>query len=336
MLRKIALPAMVAAAFAPAALVTGCGAADKAKDAADKATGVDVAKAADATAGKESAKFNMTMSVSGAGVPSGTEMTANGVTSLTESKLSMKIDFGSLMKAAGSSVSGETSTDLLVDGPQVWLRIPKIQGLDQMAGGKSWVSLDIKKVLEKMGVDASAIGQVYKPDPASQIKSLTAAKTLKKVGTEQMDGTEVTHFKGTISAREMIDNLPADQKEQANKAIDQLTKAGGAQAQQQLDQKNPIELWIDEDNVVHREVMQQNIPGQNGQAGGAVKVDIRLNDFGADLNLDKPDSGETLDVTDMLLSSVGSAMGGGLGGATTTTTPTVPTPTVPTPTVTTP
>lgn len=289
-MRKLAASLAALTLAGGAGLVaTGCG--------AEEAAGVDVAQAATKTAAKKTAKVTMTFRGSGMGLPVPLNVTANGVTALDAAKGTLTMDFGPLLQLAGAPAGGDSKLEMRFgNGSAVYVKPPALPGLE-IPGGKSWVSADLEQLGEAFGFDTKALGALLNVDPSSQLKAFDAAKGLKEVGKEQVDGVETTHFKGTLKLSDYVAALPADQRKAAQDALKQLEGLGGDQG---FDQPTPVELWVDDEGVLRRMVSTGKVPGQKGVPGGTFKVDYRLSDFGTPLDLTPPPADDTYDVTGLI------------------------------------
>jgi hypothetical protein len=287
MARKLVVSLLAAAALAPGAVVaSGCG--------AEEVAGVDVAQAAQATAKKGTAAYTLTVKSSGLGLPQPLDVKATGVTDLTQPRLSMRMDLASLLATAGVPAGGGP-LELRIDGKDVFVRVPELPGL-QVPGGKEWVGLDLGQLAESFGLDTAGLGSLVAVDPAAQLRALQQAGALDEVGKEDVGGVQTTHLKGSYTVKQVIAGLPADQRAEAEKALAELRKVPGAGAQ--LDRPVPVELWVDDQAVVHRVRTSQAVPAQQGVPAGKVDVVYELSDFGAKLDVSRPAS--VYDATDTL------------------------------------
>jgi hypothetical protein len=147
-------------------------------------------------------------------------------------------------------------TILLVDGG-VYLKLPS--NLNQ--SGKPWVKATTESsspVLRQLAASASSIGQSAS---LSQYKSLAeAARSLKVVGTERVNGAAVTHYSLTVD----VAKVPSTAFTQATKTA--LEKAGVTEI--------PEDLWVDENG---RPVKGSNRFILNGQVVTSAFTISRLN-----------------------------------------------------------
>jgi hypothetical protein len=241
----------------------------------------------------------MTMHMTGLGLPEPIEIKADGVTALGEARMNITFDFGQLLAAAGGDGAG--TMEMRVDGADLYVKPPEIQALNL----PEWIGLDLRRVVRAMGIEPDAAGVLFTVDPASQLRALKAAGGLEEVGTEEIAGAEATHLKGTISTNDTLEALPPAKREAAEKAIAQLEKLSGSGA---ADQEVPVELWIDGDSIVRRMRMTMEMPAQNGAPTGTMELAYELSDFGADLDVSKPDG--VTDYTDKLVGALTAGLKG--------------------------
>src|SRR4051812_15943601 len=280
----VAFALVLAAIPAPVAF-SGCGAED--------AAGVDVAKAASATAAKRTANITMHMSISGVGLPQPVRVDAQGVTDLRRPRMDITFDFGELLALAGQS--GDGAVELLIDGGQLYLKPPSVQGLT-IPEGKAWVGVRLAEVAQALGLDPQAIGKIFNADPSAQLRALRAAGHLKQLGSETLRGAKVSHVRGTYPPKQAIALLPADDRRAAEAALRRLSRLGGADP---TNQPQTIDMWIDGSSVVRKLSSTAAIPAQRGLRPGKLALTYELTNFGAPLDVSRPDS--VWDATDKLV-----------------------------------
>jgi hypothetical protein len=303
-MRRRLVSLLTVAAVAPVAVLAGCG------DDEEASGGLDLAKTASATAGKGTAKMRMTIKAEGTGLPVPLNFTAEGVTALDRPRLDMTLDLSSLSALAGGGQQ-DLKTRIVVEGRDVRIKVPKLDALPPIPGGKQWVKIDAKKAAEALGIDADGLGKVFTIDPAGQLKALRAAKGMQEVGKEEIAGASTTHYRGTFKASDFIKGLPAADRKAAEEAFKALEDVpGGREA---LDQAIPTEMWIDDEGVVRRMRQSQQLPAAGGTQGGKFDVTYELRDFGAAFPGGRPADDEVFDATEALtgLLRQGAAAGAG-------------------------
>ncbi|MGI8945859.1 MAG: hypothetical protein ACR2GL_06440 [Thermoleophilaceae bacterium] len=281
---------LVTAAVAAGGLaISSCGAED---------VSVDVAEAAAATGEQGTARMEMTMKMDGLGLPTPITVRADGVTALRKPRTRFEMDFGPLLSLAGAG--GEGTVEMVLDGASIYVKPPQLDGLD-IPGDKPWVAVDLGAAADAAGVPTEGFEALVAVDPASQLRALRAAKGLEDLGTEEIDGVETTHYKGTTTPTDIIDELPQAERREGRKALETLEALNDG-APGGFDDSAPVELWIDGDGLARRMRTSSELPAGNGIPGGSFEVDYSLSDFGAELDVSAPPASDSYDATGALAS----------------------------------
>ncbi|HEX6388657.1 MAG TPA: hypothetical protein VFZ89_04410, partial [Solirubrobacteraceae bacterium] len=123
--------------------------------------------------------------------------------------------------------------------------------------------------------------------------ALRAAGKLDPVGSETIDGAKTTHLRGSVRLADQLRLLPAKSRAAARDAVKRI-------AGKQANAPQPVEVWIDEDNIVRRERAVITIPAHVLLRKGTITVQIDYSDFGTPLATDLPAAADTFDATTML------------------------------------
>lgn len=269
-----------------AVAVSGCG--------AEKAVGVDVAKAADATAAKGTAHIVLTTSLQGAGLPAPITIKGAGVTALDKSRGDITFDLKPVLALLAAPAGSTGDLRLRFDGGQLYARPPKVGGLS-IPTGKHWVALNLPKAATALGLPAKQLGTLFTLEPSAQLRAIRAAKGMQDVGKETVDGTSTTHFHGTYRLADLIAGLPAKQQADAKQAVAALNKLGSGGVK--TDAAIPADLWVDGSGVTRRLVSTAVLPAQGTQPAGSLRQQYELSDFGTKLDVTPPAAGDTFDAT---------------------------------------
>jgi hypothetical protein len=276
-----------AAAAAAAFSAAGCGATDKAKDAASSAKGAidPVAQAADVTgAQKGGIAMTITAEVGAAGqtVPVHGTGTFDRAGKLGQMSLT-------------TSVGGKDMTiDEVSAGHTIYMSSDAFK--QELPSGKSWLKLDLDKAAKAQGIDLDSLGGATQ-DPAQVLDYLKGAGTSTKVGSETVNGVATTHYHVDIDLRKAAAKSGAAD---AKATVEKLIKTTGTSTL-------PIDVWVDSDHLVRRETMKYNMDVQ-GQKG-SMSMTIDMTKYGVDVTAKVPPADETLDGDDLL----GATGGGGSG-----------------------
>jgi len=268
--------------------VSGCG--SDSKDASAGSSGAsggdtvqfDFAKAAKATKDKGSADLKLTANVTNKGKTQSLAIT--GKADFKNTKLDLSMDLAKLLADNGVP-AGDGKVQVLIDGKKLWLHLPKVQGLT-LPGGQEWISLNLQVLIDKYKLDSKAKKASGEPLPPVKMT---------KVGTETLDGVEVTHLKADATLREFLNGLPASDKQRQG-AISNLEKQDGGK--KALDETLPAEVWVDADNALHR--VKASLKIDDGKNPGAADIDLTFSNFGTPVTITPPPASQTFDATQFL------------------------------------
>ncbi len=278
---------------AGATVVAGCG--------GDDATAINVSRVAAATAEKGTARIAVKVSVEGAGLPLPLELDAKGVTALDSSKGRLTFDLSPLLGLLDAPQGTSGDLELRFDGGTLYAKPPKLDPL-KVPGGKPWVSLQLSKLASALDLPTKGLGKLFRLEPAEQLRALKAAKGLKEIGKEDVDGTETTHYRGTFELADFVATLPAAERAEVQQAIEKIDARTGSGS---LNSPVLADIWVDEEGVTRKLLSTTSLPAQDGRPGADIRQSYVLSDFGAALDADPPAASETYDATDPIARIVG-------------------------------
>ncbi|WP_431985000.1 hypothetical protein, partial [Streptomyces qinglanensis] len=218
-----------------------------------------------------------------------------GVNNQTVQGKSMKTEMEGVFDWSGGGMKGEA--DLTTGG--VGNQSAKARYLpDAMyvrpasgaPGGKAWMKYDFDKLAEKGGASGAMLkDQMQNNNPARSVQLLLASGKVKALGTETVRGKKATRYSGTIS----VDELTRMQsKDLSEKDLDALEK----QFKQQGLEKEKIDLWIDEDDLLVKK--HETAKNEDGSTG--IDATNYYSDYGTSVNVTAPPASETTDATEMM------------------------------------
>jgi uncharacterized protein YbjQ (UPF0145 family) len=158
--------------------------------------------------------------------------------------------------------------------------------------GKSWLKIDTAS-LGGGAADNNTFGVLPRQaegNPAAQSTILTGAKDLKKVGTETVDGTRTTHYKGTVTGKELRTARDEAEgkatRERLTRSYDQFMALGM--------EKVTMDVWIDDEEHTKQFRMR-------GDARkGPLDMTITFLDINEPVKVTAPPAKDTADVAEML------------------------------------
>jgi outer membrane lipoprotein-sorting protein len=251
-------------AISAALVLPACGA----EDAAKKLDPVAEAAGNTIDAGGADLGGKMTMELEGQQI----DLEIDGVVDFGRSRMRMTMDtVGEVQK----ELKAVFPISMAVDGSTMYQQMPMIEKI--LPSGKTWMKIDIERVT---GMDMSSLGGGSGSDPAAMIESLKHAGETKKIGTEDIGGEEMTHY------RTMLD--PKKVAAKAEKMSPRVKKA----LEQMGDQKMPIDVWIDREGRLRREDMDLD------QQGTKVKMTMTFDNFRNNVDVPIPSDADAEDMTD--------------------------------------
>ena len=177
------------------------------------------------------------------------------------------------------------------NGSVVYLRSPRF--LEDLPDGKEWVKLDLVKASKELGVDPTALPQASQNDPAEMLRFLRAVGRVRQVGWENLDGIATNHYKANVDVRRYLELVPAGRRADARRSVRRLIDLMGGTS------TIPMEVWVDESDLVRRIAMDMRttVPGGSSMR---MRFDMRLFDFGSDVDIEVPDKDETIDYGELI------------------------------------
>jgi hypothetical protein len=284
MTRLRSRPLTLAAAVLAVSAVAGCGAEDKAKDAAgDAKAALDpVAQAATATE-RQDGGIAMTLkggvSAGGQDVP----MQGSGVVDRAGKKGTFTIK----ISAGGRSIA----MDEVIDGKVVYLKSDLFGG--KLPGGKHWLKVDLAAEAAKQGIDLDALGGSTTQDPAQALDYLKGAGTSRKVGTETVNGTTTTRYHVDVDLRKVA---AKSGDPDAKASVEKLIKTTGTPT-------IPVDVWVDGRHLVRREQVKYDMAVQGQKA--SLDMTIDLTRFGVKVDAQPPSSDDVVDAAELLSAASG-------------------------------
>jgi hypothetical protein len=238
-----------------------------------------VASAASKSQDAGSAKVTMAVDV-GVGAKS-YSLTGGGAFSRDSGE--MTIDASGVADLAG--LPGDAKIRVVYrteDGDKVvYVQLPGLE--KQIPGGKSWIRLDLQKAAQAAGFDlGDALGSATQ-NPGDALAMLRAGGPLTEVGTETLDGTSTTHYKGTIDLA-----AAAKLKGVSEETLRRLNPKGEKA-------EIPVDVWIGDDGLVRQvRITESDTAGSKTVSSS---VTFGFTDYGTDVSVAAPAADDVFDAT---------------------------------------
>jgi hypothetical protein len=193
--------------------------------------------------------------------------------------------------------AGAQQVEVVMDGTTTYLRVPG----EQPVPGKSWLKLDLAALSKVSGKDLGNLTQGAGNDPSQALALLKGASTdVREVGTEQVRGTDTTHYKATIDLRKAAEQQSPEARQQLERLLEQ------AQVQ-----SLPADVWVDDQGRLRK--MQYTLemrPKATAQQGSVtVNTTMELFDFGTTAKVETPPAGQVADFAEILKQGKGGSSG---------------------------
>ena len=297
--RRAAVFAALAIA-ATAAVTAGCGGGGK-----SSALSLDpVAAAATKSQNAGAARVKLALTLTSPQTPGKTlHLHATGAIDGSSGELSFNL--GSLIRGMGlpaAAMPGTTKSQLahasmkeisLEEAGHYVVYVQLGFLASQLPGGKQWLKVDVSKLGKSAGLDLGQLmsGSQFQPGDLLGMLRGEGAK-IEKVGSEQVGGTETTHYRVTVDVAKALESKG-------------LTSPllGGLAAQMPTIPEN---VWIDGNGLVRRIALSYGFAkdGQRAHLGLAMS----LYDYGANISIAAPPSSQVFDATQLAQSGIGQTL----------------------------
>ena len=293
--RESKLTAVPAVAFAIlAVLIAGVASALVRNNQSTSTPLAMIQASADTTAGAKTAQISATVKTASGPL-------ANGIS------VAGGFDFGNrraslVVDPSKFGLTGVGKIEAIADyssGFVMYMKFPS--ELSSQLGGKPWLKIDLASLLKQEGVDVDlgALTQGQSNDPTSGLQMLRGADSVVTVGTEDIRGTQTTHYRLVIDIEKAIAAAPASTR-------DAMTKLANLYTVKTF----PMDVWLDSQGRVNR--FQQTIDpstihlpagvsAQNNPfAAGPITMTYDMYDFGAPVDVQVPPADQTTDLSQLL------------------------------------
>jgi len=230
-----------------------------------------VASAADRTLDKQTGRFEMAVNVD---IPQfgRTTIRGGGTFSNPDQAMQMTMD----VPGIGTPTS---SMELRMLYPMVYMHVPTFP----LPNGKSWIKVDLRRALQKVGMNLPQPGGTQSPTDA--LGQLRGSKNAKKLGTDTIDGVRATHYRVKVD----LDEALARATPQQRKVLQQLASTARRHGIDFVPKH--VDVWVGDDGLVRR---------FNENFGRVGRVTMTFSDYGTPVAIEPPPPDETVDTFGLL------------------------------------
>ncbi|MFJ6781757.1 LppX_LprAFG lipoprotein [Streptomyces yangpuensis] len=202
---------------------------------------------------------------------------------------------------AGQKITGEAAMrikptvamSMTMDSPQKpgeKVQIRLLDGAMYMGTEGKWLKFDLKALAPEQAKQLDSLGSAQQgQNPADTADSLSAAKDLKKVGDETIDGQKTTHLSGTVSVDELRSRSAASAPE-AKERQEKNLAALEAQGIKTL----TMDLWIDENDQA------KQVRTRGAGTSGPLDVTVKFLDVNKPVEVTAPPAEQVIDLAEMM------------------------------------
>ena len=203
----------------------------------------------------------------------------NGQSDTANGRLQMTMDFSGL--PAQLSQNGSTAEFVLAD-KVMYLKMPFLSGM--LPDGKQWMKVDLAAAAKHAGTSLGSFGQL---DPQQWLQQLLASNDTKKLGTDTVQGEQMTHYRTTVDPEKAISKVPAAQRAAVRTALKQIGMT-----------TIPVDVWVDGKGLLRQESLSLDF-GQ-GLQNATMKMTYDMHDFGEPVNVEVPPADQVFDALSAL------------------------------------
>jgi hypothetical protein len=207
----------------------------------------------------------------------------NGESDTANGRMQMTMDFSGL--PAQLTQKGSTAQFVLAD-KVMYLKMPFLTGM--LPGGKQWLKVDLAAAAKQAG--NGALGSFGQIDPQQWLQQLLASSNTQKLGTDTVQGEQMTHYRTTVDPSQALSKVPASQRAAIRNALKQIGMS-----------TIPVDVWVDGKGLLRRESLSLSF-GQ-GLQNATMKMTYDMHDFGEPVNVEVPPADQVFDALSALKGS---------------------------------
>lgn len=221
--------------------------------------------------------------------------------------ISMHLDMGDYVSPRASDLPPSIASSLrdmqiVVTPATLYMHLPALP--QAMGSPAQWIKFDF--AAQSSGLtDLLGSSSAFTSDPTAVVRLLQGATAVEKAGREKVGAVKATHFRGTYTMRDAIDETPADQKDVVQRLVNGFDLPDRA-----LDAPIAFDTWIDDDGLIRRFHTFVDLPALTGNhSTSAVDSDVELTGFGQTVHIDVPNDADVYDASSLSSSSPSSSAG---------------------------
>ena len=170
--------------------------------------------------------------------------------------------------------SAKRVLDEVFIGNVLWLKSDIFDSV--LPSGKEWLKVDTAKAGKNLGLNFKGLMGQTSNDVLKELERTATPVT--KIGKEEVDGVETTHYRATIDPKKVAARDP----------IQRLTSPA----------YKPVDVWVDGDHHIRQVKLDYTTKAYTNQAMRAhILLTMKLSDFGSTVDVEPPTASTVVDVT---------------------------------------
>jgi hypothetical protein len=182
--------------------------------------------------------------------------------------------------------NGSPDVKAIFDGLVAYMHLPGV------SPERPWVRFDFAALGEAEGIAMAELAQLGSGDPSQMLEYLKAGGDVETVGEELLFGVPTTRYRTTVDLAQVIERAPEGERELLRASVERIERLSGASTM-------PVEVWVDENDLVRRLSMEQSIPATAG-GPGQMTMTMDLFEFGTDVDVRVPPPSRVTDLTELV------------------------------------
>jgi hypothetical protein len=162
----------------------------------------------------------------------------------------------------------------------------------RLPGGQHWVELNVSKLAQARGFDLGTLLSGSQLQPADLLSMLKAeGAKIQNLGSATVDGIATTHYRVTVDLAKALKTTGLSSPHLARMAA-KMSKV-------------PADVWIGKDGLVHQIGLSVAVARKHSTA--RLGLTVAVYDYGADVTIAAPPSGDVFDATQLAEMGFGSS-----------------------------
>ncbi len=238
-------------------------------------------------------RMTMNMRINSPGLPAGLTTTGNGTFDVRDKAgaLSLTMDLGKNPQVTQALGGSTLRIQEILKWPVIYMKLPAALARNLPgAAGKPWLKIDVAKAATAAGVPglASLANNPAASDPSQMLQYLRAVSgDISQLGKEQVGGIATTHYSATIELGKVPSALPEASRAAVRQSVGTLAKMLGKTTL-------PVEVWIDNQNLVRRMRMSYGLSSSGNRA--TIEMTLEIPEYGPQPAPPLPPASQVTDV----------------------------------------